>query len=66
MKTRVYEINICDGCINLEGSECHTPECAFCFLGVDEIKELLRKTNLRVEFPSEIYTAESERILEPS
>lgn len=61
MYIRHYEVTICDGCINLEGQECHTPECAFCFMNMDEVKETLRRVNLRVEFESlgdEPYIAE--------
>lgn len=29
MKVKRVNILICDGCLNGEGQECHTPECAF-------------------------------------
>lgn len=44
--TRHYEIDICDGCINLVGSMCDTPGCALCFMRTPQIKEFLQNALL--------------------
>ena len=36
-------VRVCQGCIDLEGEMCSTPECVFCFRGTDEAKWLLDK-----------------------
>lgn len=38
---RQYTIIICDKCYQLEGNECHTPECVFFLKTMEEVKELL-------------------------
>lgn len=38
---KVYKINICDDCYNLQGEMCHTPECVFCRRTISEIGEYL-------------------------
>lgn len=49
MKIRRYEIDICDGCMRLEGAMCHTPGCVFIREYTHEIKEHLNRLMLRVE-----------------
>lgn len=44
MKIRRYEIDICDGCIDLQGEMCHTPGCIFIRQTTEEIKEFLDRT----------------------
>lgn len=36
-------VRVCQDCIDLKGQECHTPECVFCFHGMEEVKWLLDK-----------------------
>lgn len=38
---RRYEIDICDGCLDLQGEMCHTPGCVFIRQTTPEIKALL-------------------------
>ena len=45
--THDYIVSICDQCINLEGSECHTPGCRFFLKSTDEIGELLNVLLIR-------------------
>jgi hypothetical protein len=60
---RRYEIDICDDCMALGGEMCWTPGCTFCWLGMDAVELILRKTNLRVEFEDgTIYQSEGARI----
>lgn len=40
---RTATARICQPCIDLEGEECHTPECVFCFRSVTEAKWLMDK-----------------------
>jgi len=40
-QTRSYAITICDACINLQGEQCHTPECVFCWRTMKEVGEYL-------------------------
>lgn len=49
MKIRRYEIDICDGCMTLQGEMCHTPGCVFIRERTDEIKEHLSRLLLRIE-----------------
>lgn len=35
---------VCDPCVKLEGEECHTPECVFCFQSVSVARAVLNKT----------------------
>ena len=49
MKVRRYEVDICDGCINLEPSECHTPGCIFFLCGIPEISAFLNRALIRPE-----------------
>ena len=54
MKTREYVVKICDGCITLVGSQCYTPECAFCRKTTKEIEALLEACQLRYVVDGEI------------
>ena|SRR6185436_5473023 len=36
-----FMIQICEGCLNLEGQECHHPECVFCRRATSEVGYLL-------------------------
>lgn len=38
------EFLVCDPCVKLEGQECHTPECVFCFQPVSVARAVLNKT----------------------
>lgn len=38
------EFLVCDPCVKLEGQECHTPECVFCFQPVSVARDVLDKT----------------------
>lgn len=40
----VAEFRVCDPCVRLQGQECHTPDCVFCFQPVSVAKEVLDKT----------------------
>jgi len=31
MKIKLVKIRLCEACLNGEGDECHTSECALCF-----------------------------------
>jgi hypothetical protein len=42
-RIRTATIRICQPCLDLEGQECHTPECVFCFRSVTEAKWLMDK-----------------------
>ena len=47
MIVRRYVIDICDACVNLEPSECHTPGCIFFLCGVDEVSTFLDRAFIR-------------------
>jgi hypothetical protein len=47
MIVRRYEVDICDACINLEPSECHTPGCIFFLCGMKEVGEFLNRALIR-------------------
>lgn len=38
------EFLVCDPCVKLQGEECHTPECVFCFQPVSVARDVLNKT----------------------
>ena len=40
-RVRHFEVNICEGCLRLEGQQCHTPGCCFCFSSTEEVGEYL-------------------------
>ncbi|KKN75831.1 hypothetical protein LCGC14_0377070 [marine sediment metagenome] len=39
--TTQFHINICQGCLDLEGEMCDTPECIFCRRTMKEVSEYL-------------------------
>lgn len=41
MKIRKFEIHICNGCLELSGASCNTPECVFCWRTTDEVSNFL-------------------------
>lgn len=47
MIVRRYTVDICDPCINLEPSECHTPGCIFFLCHMDEVSEFLNRALIR-------------------
>ena len=59
MRVRSYRVDVCDGCMRLEGEECHTPGCVFFLRGIREIEEILNTTLLRPKANgSQIFTSE--------
>jgi len=44
---RRYTVDICDPCMKLEGSECHTPECIFFLCGMKEVGAFLDRSLIR-------------------
>lgn len=66
---RRFEVDICDACVKLEGSECHTPGCRFFLFGMVEVGEYLNRLLIRPiidgvrisEVLCEILAAESQR-----
>lgn len=47
MIVRRYSVDICDGCVELQGQECHTPGCIFFLCGMKEVAEYLDRMLLR-------------------
>lgn len=41
MELKEYTVMICDACYNLEGQECHTPDCIFYLRSMYEAKAAL-------------------------
>jgi len=54
MESRYYAVRICDGCIRLQGEQCHTPECAFCRKTKAEVAQLLEACQLRYVIDGEV------------
>lgn len=38
------EFQVCDACVQMQGEECHTPGCVFCFRSVAEARHILDVT----------------------
>jgi len=47
MRIRCYSVDICDACVNLEPSECHTPGCIFFLCTMDEVSAFLNRAMIR-------------------
>ena len=47
MRVRRYEVDICDACMKLEPSECHTPGCIFFLCHMDEVSAFLNRALIR-------------------
>lgn len=47
MIVRRYTVDICDGCLNLDPSECHTPGCIFFLCHMDEVSAFLDRSQIR-------------------
>jgi hypothetical protein len=45
-----FGVDICRACVNLEPSECHTPGCRCFLMEIGEIKEMLSRLLIRVDF----------------
>jgi hypothetical protein len=59
VQVRRYQVDICDPCMKLEGSECHTPGCIFWLCTMGEVQEYLNRMLLRPLIDGEpAYTTE--------
>ena len=46
-RVRQYQVGVCDACMALEPSECHTPGCIFWLCNMPEVEEMLDRMLLR-------------------
>ncbi len=44
-----FTVDICKGCLDLDGEMCSTSECALCFSSTMEIEEFLSKALIKVQ-----------------
>lgn len=54
MKISRFIVDICQGCLDLEGEMCHTPGCFLCFRTTEEIKEFLNVALIRLSCNNEM------------
>jgi len=55
MKIRRYTVDICDDCLGLVGSMCHTPGCVLIRKTTEEIREFLSISLIRFEINGEVF-----------
>lgn len=54
MKISRFTVDICQGCLDLEGEMCCTPECFLCFYTTGEIKKFLNLALIRLSCNNEM------------